>query len=74
MLLPPVMDSDIDAVLQDCRRGARDVASRLGVSVLDTSLILAPTVERWVAGTYLTVQSNQATAVAIKNEMIRYAP
>jgi hypothetical protein len=44
------------------------------MSVLDTSLILAPTVERWVAGTCLTVQSNQAIAVAVKNEMIRYAP
>ena len=73
LLPPPAMDPSFEAALQPYREAARDVAGRLGAPVLDTRLVLAPVEKRWVDGIHLSVQSNQAIAAAIKNDIVHYA-
>ena len=73
LLPPPVIDPGFDAVLQAFREAARDVAGRLGLTIIDTPTVLAPVAERWVDGIHLSAQSIPAIAAAIKS-IIRYAP
>ena len=48
LLPPPVIDPGFDAVLQAFREAARDVAGRLGLTIIDTPTVLAPVAERSV--------------------------